>query len=188
KILTSKRIQETFLTSTTRRKKVELMQHLTLLKDINVYINLVIVDINAVNVDISTQIEIEREIEKEIESKKKVKRNEIEIESRRPLMKILINEIISLTGNTLFTVEKSILKSEVKDTPEMILEKAIINIREPNEFLKGVHLNFYTKIVNIEDLANGKYLPVDKKEEESYVTRTLRELEEKEMKEAEKTE
>ncbi|MGL5232025.1 MAG: hypothetical protein ACRC7W_01665, partial [Fusobacteriaceae bacterium] len=178
KILTSKRIQETFLTSTTRRKKVELMQHLTLLKDINVYINLVIVDINGVNVDISTQSKVKRKkIEKEKENKQKVNENYDVLHSYLKF----ISETYEVP---LQVVEKDCKKHGLhKGYNDILLTNAIKEIKN-NDELRNKDTKFYAmflKVDELEKIVNGLYNPKKIKSKEEIAMENTKKAMEKFM-------
>lgn len=105
---------------------------------------------NATNCNTDIEIDIEKEKELYIEN-----RNSI---LDKTLLNKFINEVINITGNSLNSVEKAIKKSEVVNIPNMTMIKCLENIVKPNDFLKKVHLNFFIKEMNVEDISNGKYL------------------------------
>lgn len=111
---------------------------------------------NATNCNTDIEIDIEKEKELYIEN-----RNSI---LDKTLLNKFINEVINITGNSLNSVEKAIKKSEVVNIPNMTMIKCLENIVKPNDFLKKVHLNFFIKEMNVEDISNGKYLNEIKKE------------------------
>lgn len=99
KILTSKGIQERYLTAVTRRKSVEIVKEFSLLSGINDYNNLVYVNINSENVNINSENVNKSTQRKEKERKeKKIIKEKYKKESKKLPFEIN-NEIIEKIKN-----------------------------------------------------------------------------------------
>lgn len=170
KILTSKGVQARYLEAVGRRTKVEIIKEYLLLdeKVVNVYKNLIIVDINHDNDEVYDDINPQSKVKKS-----KVKKSKVDINiSKDILCSTYVQRIIDkwnslnltskLTKITSGTIRYKMLKARVKQYGEDEVLKAIDEINN-SKFLKGqtkdfeITFDWFIKPNNFIKVLEGNY-------------------------------